>query len=65
MKTNMANQPDPLGRIKDPKMRKAARDSLKRHRQALDMLAKLLPRKRRYQSSFYSPRQHSVATNEK
>jgi hypothetical protein len=30
-----------LDRIKDPKMRAAAESSLKRHRKALDMLAKL------------------------
>jgi len=32
---------DPLDRIKDPKMRAAARYTLRKHRKALDMLAKL------------------------
>lgn len=32
---------DPIERIKDPLMRAAARSTLKRHRKALDMLAKL------------------------
>ena len=34
-------EPDPLDGIKDPKMRAAARYTLRKHRKALDMLAKL------------------------
>lgn len=41
MPTKKQMEADPLLRIKDPKMRAAARATLKQHRKALDMLAKL------------------------
>jgi hypothetical protein len=36
-----SGKPDPLDSIKDPKMRAAAEYTLRKHRKALDMLAKL------------------------
>ena len=41
MPTKRSKKPSPIDGIKDPKMRWAAKHTLRKHRKALDMLAKL------------------------